>query len=175
MKPAAVIAVLLATNVAGAFAAGPIYRCGAGGTVYSQVPCSEGRLIESADPRSAAQRAEAKRMVERERKAAADLERDRRAQEAEQAASAASATGINTRPARPEPVPASKAPTKSQAKGTVLKKDVVAVEPVSRKKRSKKPVSPPASAPVSRVSTWQRVADAGIWPTRTLAIRCDRG
>jgi hypothetical protein len=64
--------------MAGASVAAPIYRCG---RTYSQVPCPEGTIVEATDPRSAAQRAEARRLAAAQRKAAADLERERKAQE----------------------------------------------------------------------------------------------
>jgi hypothetical protein len=68
----------LALSAAAAHAA-PIYRCG--GKTYSQVPCAEGTLLEASDPRSAAQRKEARRIAELERQRAADLERERLAAE----------------------------------------------------------------------------------------------
>ncbi len=64
---------------AAASSAAPIYRCG-GGT-YSQTPCPGGTLVESADPRSAAQRAEARRIAAEERRKAREMERERRATE----------------------------------------------------------------------------------------------
>ena len=45
----------------------PIYRCG---RTYSQTPCTGGRMLESSDPRTAAQRAEARRVAQRERQKA---------------------------------------------------------------------------------------------------------
>jgi hypothetical protein len=68
----------LITIAGAAQATGAIYRCG--GRTYSQVPCSDGKLVEAADPRTAAQRAEAKRAQAVERKAAQTMERDRKAQ-----------------------------------------------------------------------------------------------
>jgi len=82
-------ALLLAGAALNAGAAGPIYRCG---SVYSQVPCPDGKLIDSADPRSAAQRAEARRMAAWERRRAAELERERRTREAAAKASAPAAS-----------------------------------------------------------------------------------
>jgi hypothetical protein len=76
----------------GAATAGPIYRCGPDGKTYSQVPCAEGTVVESSDPRTAAQRAEARRVAAAERKAAADLERARKAQEKAAPALAPAAT-----------------------------------------------------------------------------------
>ena len=56
-----------------------VYRCG---NVYSQTPCPQGRLVEAADARSAAQRAEAARVVASERRLATEMRRDRLAEEA---------------------------------------------------------------------------------------------
>ncbi len=56
-----------------------VYRCG---SVYSQTPCPQGKLVEANDPRSAAQRAEAARVSAGERQLATDMRRDRLAEEA---------------------------------------------------------------------------------------------
>ena len=129
MKHAAVL-VLLWSGWASAFAAAPIYRCGPDGRVYSQAPCDGGRLIDAADPRSEAQRVEARRVVARERKAANDLERERRAQEAAQ--QPATATGFNGRPAPAETAAPQRARVKQKLRGAKPKQgveDFVAIEP----------------------------------------------
>lgn len=97
-------------------AAAPVYRCGAG--IYSQTPCPGGRVVESTDPRTAAQRAEARRVQAAERKAAQKMERDRLALEKKgkqapavaslgpvAAASAATRDGEGQRAKRGEPKP----------------------------------------------------------------------
>lgn len=102
MRPLVVVACALVLSPALAEAA-PIYRCG---QTYSQTPCPGGRLIDAADPRSAAQRAEARRTVERERQLAVQMERDRQQQEA--GAPKALATGVDAKappPAASQPVP----------------------------------------------------------------------
>lgn len=75
-----VLALAFATMaaVAGTAAAAPIYRCG---NTYSQQPCPEGRIVEATDPRSAAQRAEARRVAAAERKATAEAEHERKTQD----------------------------------------------------------------------------------------------
>ena len=104
------IALLLAFTV-GAFAAPktPIYRCG---QTYSQTPCRDGHIIESSDPRTAAQRAEAQRITEREKQLGAQMERDRRAAEADSAP--AVATGFDARATHAS----ASAPSKTKKKGT---------------------------------------------------------
>lgn len=72
---------LLALAGTSAQAAGPVYRCG---STYSQTPCAGGTLTELGDPRSAAQRAEARRMAAAERKAARSMQRERLATERKQ-------------------------------------------------------------------------------------------
>ena len=72
------------------FAAGPIYRCG---NTYSQVRCPDGKLIDAADPRSAAQRAAAKKATALERERAAQMERDRKAADAASAPASGAAKG----------------------------------------------------------------------------------
>lgn len=71
------LAFALAVATAGA---APIYRCG---NTYSQVPCPEGgKVVEATDPRTAAQRAEARRIAAAERKANAERERELKQQDA---------------------------------------------------------------------------------------------
>ena len=107
---AASILVLCATAVSAAPTA--IYRCGPDGREYSQVPCADGKLIDASDPRSAAQRSEALKVAARERQRAAELERERRTNEA--AIKPASASGFNARPSPPASV--ASAPAKGQRK-----------------------------------------------------------
>jgi len=114
----------------------PIYRCGPGGAEYSQKPCPGGTVVESSDPRTAAQRAEAVRVAARDRRRAAELEREQRAQQA--AFQPSTATGFNGRPARAEstPMPASKR-KKSKPAASDKEADFVALEPASGPKRKR--------------------------------------
>ena len=138
MKPVA--ALLLACAAFSAVAVGPIYRCGPDGRQYSQTPCPGGKLVEASDPRSAAQRTEAKRVAALERKQASDMERERRAQQA--AEKPAQATGINAKPTE-EANPAASAASKPGRKKKHHKahgddeKDFIAVAPGSHKKAKK--------------------------------------
>ncbi len=113
------LALVAATGLA--HAAGSIYRCGPDGRTYSQTPCADGTLLDAADPRTAAQRAEAKRVQAAERKAAADLERERKA--AEKAAPGAASLGAEPAASAPAKEPARR---KAKAAGT---KDFVAAVP----------------------------------------------
>ena len=83
-------------------AAQTVYRCGADGREYSQTPCKEGRAVEAADPRSAAEQRAARDIAARDAKLADKLARENRAREAE--AARAKAAGI-----QPTPKPASAA------------------------------------------------------------------
>lgn len=96
MKPLAA-ALVLALMTCASVQAQPIYRCGA---EYSQTPCPGGKIVESSDPRSAAQRSEAIRVAAQDRRRAAALERERRSLEA--ASKPAKPTGFNGRPAPAE-------------------------------------------------------------------------
>jgi hypothetical protein len=81
-----VFAVILAgAALHAAAASAPIYRCG---STYSQDPCPGGKLLDVSDPRTAAQRAEAKKVAAAERRRAAELERERRARQSAEKASA---------------------------------------------------------------------------------------
>ena len=116
-----------------------VYRCG---STYTHTPCPEGHVVAATDPRSAAQRAEAQRVVTLERQQARQMERERLAQEATQ--KPALATGFDSRAS------AAAAPASSAEQGRHQKKkkrkaskqaagdDFVAVDPESLKKRSRK-------------------------------------
>ena len=86
--------VALACTAWQAGATEPIYRCGSS---YSQAPCPDGKLIDAADPRSAAQGAEARKAAALERRRIAQLERERKAREAADKASAAKASASNAK------------------------------------------------------------------------------
>ena len=114
-----IAALLLCVSCSGvAFAQKPIYKCGPDGKTYSQVPCAEGKILESSDPRTAAQRAEARRVEARQREEAARKERERiaaeKAAKAEGAKAAASAASAAV--AEPPAVAASRAPLRVKAK-----------------------------------------------------------
>jgi hypothetical protein len=129
------LALVLIAFAGASSAAEPIYRC-SGGT-YSQVPCAGGTLVEAADPRSAAQRAEARRVAAAERKAAQSLERDRVAGESPRPAIASlSPSAAASSPARESGrMPKRKVKGKSKAGD---EGDFVAVDPSAKKKSSRR-------------------------------------
>jgi hypothetical protein len=130
------LAFALLLAAVGPAGAAPIYRCG---NTYSQVPCPEGgSVVEATDPRTGAQRAEARRVAEAERKAAADQERERK--EKEKAAQTVPGT------LTPAPAPAASAASAPQAKtktrpkkgnkaATASDKDFVAAVPREKSAR----------------------------------------
>ena len=116
----------------------PVYRCG---STYSQVPCPEGRIVDATDPRSAAQRTEARRIAALERQQATQMERDRREQEASQ--KPAAAAGFDSRSPAPD------AAASGAERGRHAKKrlkagkhaaddNFTAIDPTSLKKRGRK-------------------------------------
>jgi hypothetical protein len=117
---------VLALAAAGPASAAPIYRCG---STYSQVPCPEGgKVVEATDPRSAAQRAEARRIAAAERKAAADRERERR--EKEKADQPAAPASLGAAPAASAPASAPAGAKKKAAKAAATAdKDFIATAP----------------------------------------------
>ena len=126
MKRLAFAAMLLSAACA---AQAQVYRCG---QTYSQKPCPEGKLIDSSDPRSAAQRAEAKRAVAKEKQLATDLERERRLRESGTAPQAAS---LAAAPAASKPVPmksTAKAKSRPKRQKPAAEKDFRAVVPASK-------------------------------------------
>ncbi len=84
MRPAAWIClVLLALCTAlPALAASKVYRCGPDGREFSQIPCKEGRPVDTADERSAAQQRDAQAVAASQTQLARKLEAERKAREA---------------------------------------------------------------------------------------------
>jgi hypothetical protein len=123
-----ITAVVLACTSA-AVSAAPVYRCG-GGT-YSQTPCPGGTVVDATDPRSAAQRAEARRAAAAERRHARDMERERRAQEKRSAKEPAIAS-LGPQGAASEPAKAASKPS-SRKKAKPQDEDFTAVVPKSPK------------------------------------------
>jgi hypothetical protein len=112
-----------------------VYRCG---NAYSQVPCEDGKIVEATDPRSGAQRAEAKRAVEGERRLADNMRRDRLADQVKPVA-ASSLSGAYPPVAKHEPVtPTHHAKNKRSSSKALISDDFTAFDPSSRKKGSKK-------------------------------------
>ena len=126
-------ALLLACACCAADATTPIYRCG---REYTQTPCPDGKLLEASDPRTAAQRAEAKRAAAKERQLAADMERDRRAKAAANPPS--QAAGFSAKPAPSAPAASAPKQKKKRAKAKPVEgADFKAVEPAKPKSERK--------------------------------------
>jgi hypothetical protein len=127
MKLAAVA--LMFCFAAGAVQAQEVYRCG---NVYSQTPCAQGRLVDTDDSRSEAQRAEAARVAASERRLATEMRRDRLAEEA--ALKPALAGSLSA-----PKVVASADPTKKKrgSAKTAAHKDFVVTVASEKKKRSR--------------------------------------
>jgi len=79
VRRAAVLLLALAVTPA---IAQKIYRCGADGREYSQTPCKPSQTVDAADPRTAAQREQARANAKADVKLAEALERERHAREA---------------------------------------------------------------------------------------------
>jgi hypothetical protein len=89
--------VLVLASVTLSTAAGQtIYRCG---NSYSQSACADAQVIDAADPRSEAQLTEARRVAAEDRRLAAQMQRDRLADEAARAPKVVAAKGRAARPA----------------------------------------------------------------------------
>ena len=118
-------------------AATTIYRCGPGGREYSQRPCLEGTVVEGTDGRTAAQRAAAIRVTEQEKRKVAELERERRAEEAKKKIVPAGEINGLAKPvdeAASTPVRVTSKKKSAQAKSDKDSRDFVALEPVVKKK-----------------------------------------
>lgn len=110
---------LLAAANAGAQTA-TVWRCGADGRDYREAPCTEGRAVTVADPRSAGQVDEARQVAAQERALAERLAAERRARERESRAEGGGLAGFRTTPplhrASEAPAKRSKAQARSKQK-----------------------------------------------------------
>ena len=129
-----VATLLAAAAMMSAAQAQTVYRCG---NTYSQSACPEARRVEVSDERSPAQQAEARRVADDERRLAAEMRRERLADEhAGRAGGAASLSGHAPTRLSLAPVvvhPHKKKHTLGKAPATT---DFVAFDPSSRKRRS---------------------------------------
>ena len=127
-----IVAALLAATALSVAHAQTVYRCG---NTYSQAPCPQARLVEVSDARSPAQQADAQRVADDGRRLAAEMRRERLAEERSvRNVAAASLSG-------PQPTKAAAAPSHHHKKKHALGKavattDFVAYDPSSRKRRS---------------------------------------
>ena len=133
MKPAAALLLCL---VAFSSHTQPVYRCG---NEYSRLPCSQGKVIEVNDPRSTAQRAEARQVAADEQRRAAEMKHDRLAEQAAQKRT--SAASLNAAP-MPTAKPASAAERHPPKKKHATSKPsastaFTATDPASKKQRSR--------------------------------------
>ena len=130
MKSTAALLLCLLTSLAGAQ---PVYRCG---NAYSQSPCpAGGRIVDASDPRSAAQCAEGRRVAADERRLAADLRRDRLADEKATKPAGAGSLG-GPEPAASAAAAGSHRKKKRNAARLPAGPEVVVLDPGSVKRRS---------------------------------------
>jgi len=128
-----IVATLLTVTAISAAQAQTVFRCG---NAYSQSACPEGKLVEVSDARSAAQQVEARRVVGDERRLAAEMRRDRLADErAVRPGGAASLSGYA--PPKMAIVTPERHHKKRHANASTLPTtDFVAFDPSSRKRRN---------------------------------------
>jgi type IV secretory pathway TrbL component len=130
MKFTAALLLCLLSSLAGAQ---PVYRCG---NAYSQSPCpAGGRIVDATDARSAAQRAEARRVAADEQRLAVELRRDRLADA--KAAKPSGAASLSGPAAASHAAPTGSHPKKkrrSAAKSPAIE-EVVVLDPGTVKRR----------------------------------------
>jgi hypothetical protein len=114
-------------------AAQTVYRCGPDGREYSQQPCKDGRAVDVADPRSAAQQREGERVARDQKRLAERLEAQRRQREAAATPQGAAALRV---PRVPEAAPAASSARKS--KGQHRAKDAETTSTTARVPREPK-------------------------------------
>lgn len=74
MKKSMSVAAVVSCVLLSAAHAQTVYRCG---SAYSQLPCGQGKVVEVDDSRSPAQQSEAQRVADDEHRLAAEMRRDR--------------------------------------------------------------------------------------------------
>ncbi len=125
MKRLSVAGLLLAGMLAQAAPPQTVYRCGPDGRVYSQTPCSDGKALNTDDPRSASQQKAAREVAERDAEQAKKLADERRQREA--AAKGQQAAGFKTAPVVDA---ASAPPRKPKAKAASASADASMTPPM---------------------------------------------
>jgi hypothetical protein len=110
-----------------------VYRCGPDGHSYSQTPCPAGSAVDAADPRSAAEQAQGRALIERDQRLARQLAQDR--VQAEKAAA-------RQLPGNLGPTPAASAAASAPKKGRH--------KPGAASTAADASLSPPIRVPVSR-------------------------
>jgi hypothetical protein len=131
------IALLLLTAlVASTATAQPVYRCG---HEYSATPCAQGRVVDAADPRSAEQRADARRVADDERRLGQAMTQDRLARLS--TSTPAAAASLGPAPAAAPPGDKPQARKKDKRKRGISRKpatgDFVAIDPDTIRRRKK--------------------------------------
>jgi hypothetical protein len=145
-----------------------VYRCG---SEYSQTPCAQGRLVDAADPRTAEQYADARRVAADDRRRADDMERKRLAEEGRLRSAAAGPVGVRT-PARTKPrsmadaSPSTKTNKRASAKPVSSTRTLPVVAITRDQTGLQRGVRPPPSARPAPPA-----AGDGTWPTASLSIR----
>jgi hypothetical protein len=109
-----------------------VYRCG---NAYAQSPCAEAKAIDVSDVRGTAQQTAASRVVESDRRLAAEMRRDRLADQAANGSARAASLGgapLAAKPAVPVEHAAKKKKHASSKPSPTT--DFIAYDPSSRKK-----------------------------------------
>ena len=110
-----------------------VYRCG---NTYSQAPCPQAKRVEVSDVRSPGQQAEARRVADDERRLAAEMRRERLADERGSRSSGAASLSGHA-PTRAAAAPVEHRHEKKHAFGkSPASTDFVAYDPNSRKRRN---------------------------------------
>ena len=102
-KPLLLAASMLASSLFSAFFSVPAgaqttYKCG---NSYSQQPCPGGTVVDTADPRTSAQKKQAEQAIQRDAKLASELEKSRLQQEKNRSGDGQPQTKAPAKPHRP--------------------------------------------------------------------------
>ena len=127
-----IVATLLAAAAMSVAQAQTIYRCG---NTYSRIPCTEAKVVEVGDGRSAAQRAEARRVADSERRLATEMRRERLADERSIRGGAAASLSGQAPAKVAAAVPEHRRKKQRSAARPPPTTDFIAVDPASRKRR----------------------------------------
>ena len=92
------LALALTAGLVSGAGAQTVWRCGPDGRSYQQQPCDAGRSVDVSDPRSAADVAEARALLSRERRLVSTLAAERRTRDREVKAMGSQLLGIEPAP-----------------------------------------------------------------------------
>ena len=134
-----------------------VWRCGPGGTTYSNEPCPGGRAVGVGDSRASNDVQAAREVAGRDRTLAKDMRQERLQREAEQRAQGSGVGGFSGAKPAP-PVKADQAPVVAKSKAKAKGKTKSETKSESKSKTKRKPRPPEAAGTSTKAARASRRA-----------------